>query len=104
MAGPKGIYPNQGGQAGNVRVWRTSPLARFWTKATTPDARDHLARDWGGPGWALWHLSTPLLMGLVAQYLGLVAGFWAAGERGLAAAFAVTFTPQWAFASQKVAQ
>jgi len=42
-------------------------------------------------------------MGLVGQYLGLVAGFYAAGERGLAAALAVTFTRQWAFASQKVA-
>ena len=85
-------------------------------KATTPGARDHLARDWsarstrgtsaqalGGLGWALWHLSTPLLMGLVAQYLGLVAGFYAAGALGLAAAFAVAFTRQWAFAGQKVA-
>jgi len=101
--GPKEYTRIRGGQAGNIRARRTSPLTRFWTKATTPGARDHLARDWGGLGWALWHLSSPPLIGLVGQYLGLVAGFYAAGERGLAAALAVTFTRQWAFASQKVA-
>ncbi len=58
----------------------------------------------GGLGWGLSHLSTPLLMGLVAHYFGLVAGFYAVGALGLAAAIAVAFTRQWAFAGQKVAQ
>ncbi len=52
----------------------------------------------GGMGWGVSHLSTPLLIGLVAQHFSLGAGFYAVGALGLAAALAVAFTRQWAFA------
>lgn len=55
----------------------------------------------GGLGWGFSHFSTPLLMGLVAQYYGLVAGFYAIGALGLLAAFAVALARPWAFAAVK---
>lgn len=68
-----------------------------------PAERRGSAMALGGLGWGMSHLSTPLLMGFVAQHFGLVAGFYAVGALGLTAAIAVAFTRQWAFAGQKVA-
>lgn len=67
-----------------------------------PDMRGS-AMALGGFGWGVSHLSTPLVIGLVAQHFGLVAGFYAIGALGLLAAIAVAFTRQWAFAGQKAA-
>ena len=57
----------------------------------------------GGLGWGLSHFSTPLVMGLVAQAYGLVAGFYAIGVLGLVAAVAVALARNWAFAGTRVA-
>ena len=57
----------------------------------------------GGLGWGLSHFSTPLVMGLIAQAWGLVAGFYAIGVLGLVAAVAVALARNWAFAGTRVA-
>jgi hypothetical protein len=66
-------------------------------ETVSPDMRGS-AMALGGFGWGVSHLSTPLVIGFVAQQHGLVAGFYAIGAIGLAAALAVAFTRQWAFA------
>lgn len=62
-----------------------------------PDMRGS-AMALGGFGWGVSHLTTPLIIGFVAQRHGLVAGFYVIGVVGFAAALAVAFTRQWAFA------
>lgn len=61
-----------------------------------PDMRGS-AMALGGFGWGVSHLTTPLVIGFVAQLYGLVAGFYVIGVVGFAAALAVAFTRQWAF-------
>lgn len=65
---------------------------------TVPPGMRGSAMALGGFGWGMSHLSTPLIIGVIAQQHGLVAGFYVIGAIGLAAALAVAFTRQWAFA------
>lgn len=52
----------------------------------------------GGLGWAVSHLTTPLVMGLLADRFGLVAGFYVLGAMALATVAAIALLRRWAFA------
>src|SRR5438034_8469433 len=43
----------------------------------------------GGLGWGISHLSTPLVMGLLADSYGIVAGFYALGAFALACTLSI---------------
>jgi predicted MFS family arabinose efflux permease len=51
----------------------------------------------GGLGWSVSHLSTPLLMGFLADRYGIVTGFYVLGGFALACAIAIGFLRHWAF-------
>lgn len=51
----------------------------------------------GGLGWSVSHLSTPLLMGFLADRYGIVTGFYVLGLLALACALAVALMRRWAF-------
>jgi MFS family permease len=51
----------------------------------------------GGLGWSVSHLSTPLLMGLLADRFGIVIGFYVLGAFALAWALLIANTRTWAF-------
>jgi MFS family permease len=51
----------------------------------------------GGLGWSVSHLSTPLLMGFLADRYGLIAGFYVLGAFALACALLIAATRRWAF-------
>ena len=51
----------------------------------------------GGLGWSLSHLSTPLVMGFLADRYGIVPAFYAVGVLALACAVAIGFMRRWAF-------
>jgi MFS family permease len=51
----------------------------------------------GGMGWSLSHLSTPLIMGFLADRYGIVEAFYAVGALALACAVAIGFMRRWAF-------
>jgi MFS family permease len=51
----------------------------------------------GGLGWSVSHLSTPLLMGFLADRYGIVAGFYVLGAFAAACAIVIAFTRHWAF-------
>jgi MFS family permease len=51
----------------------------------------------GGLGWSVSHLSTPLLMGLLADRYGIVMGFYVLGGFALAGALLIAVTRRWAF-------
>jgi DHA1 family multidrug resistance protein-like MFS transporter len=51
----------------------------------------------GGLGWSVSHLSTPLIMGFLADRYGIVTGFYALGALALACAVAIAFLRRWAF-------
>lgn len=51
----------------------------------------------GGLGWSVSHLSTPLLMGFVADRYGIVGGFYVLGAFAAACALVIAFTRRWAF-------
>ena len=51
----------------------------------------------GGLGWSVSHLSTPLIMGFVADRYGLITGFYVVGGFALAGALVIAFTRRWAF-------
>lgn len=53
----------------------------------------------GGLGWSVSHLSTPLIMGFLADRYGIVAGFYALGVFALACALAIAQARHWAFRS-----
>ena len=63
--------------------------------STTADRGSALAL--GGLGWSVSHLSTPLLMGFVADRLGIVTGFYVLGGFALACALLIAATRRWAF-------
>jgi MFS family permease len=52
----------------------------------------------GGVGWGASHLTTPLLMGFLADRYGLAAGFYALGAISLAVVGLVALLRGWAFA------
>jgi cyanate permease len=51
----------------------------------------------GGLGWTVSHLTTPLLMGFLADRYGIVASFYVLGVLALACALAVGLLRRWAF-------
>lgn len=57
----------------------------------------------GGLGWAISHFSTPLVMGLLADRLGIVAGFYVLGALALATVAALALLRHWAFARTRPA-
>jgi len=57
----------------------------------------------GGLGWGISHFTTPLIMGLLAERYGLVAGFYVLGAMALATAGIVGWLRHWAFARTRLA-
>ena len=53
----------------------------------------------GGLGWSVSHLSTPLIMGFLADRYGIVTGFYAIGALALVCAIGIGFMRPWAFAA-----
>ena len=63
---------------------------------TDPEVRGS-ALALGGLGWSVSHLSTPLLMGWLADRYGIVAGFYVVGAFGLLCALFIAGARRWAF-------
>ena len=57
----------------------------------------------GGLGWGLSHLTTPLVMGLLADEYGVIAGFYLLGAMALVTVAFVWILRRWAFAATKLA-
>ena len=51
----------------------------------------------GGLGWSVSHLSTPLLMGFLADRFGIVVGFYVLGGFAFACALLIAVSRRWAF-------
>ena len=51
----------------------------------------------GGLGWSISHLSTPLIMGFLADRYGIVTGFYVLGAFALACAGVIAVARHWAF-------
>ena len=51
----------------------------------------------GGMGWSISHLTTPLVMGFLADRYGIVVGFYVLGAFALACALAIVSLRHWAF-------
>lgn len=68
------------------------------SEASTAEERGS-ALALGGLGWSVSHLSTPLLMGFIADRYGIVTGFYVLGGFALACAFLIAATRKWAFAA-----
>lgn len=66
------------------------------SEASTPHERGS-ALALGGLGWSASHLSTPLLMGFLADRFGLVTGFYVLGCFALASAVLIAVMRRWAF-------
>jgi predicted MFS family arabinose efflux permease len=66
------------------------------SEASRPEERGS-ALALGGLGWSVSHLSTPLIMGLLADRYGIVTGFYVLGALALACAVAIAFLRHWAF-------
>ena len=69
------------------------------SEASRPESRGS-ALALGGLGWSASHLSTPLVMGLLADRYGLVSGFYVLGGLALLCALAIAWMRRWAFAKQ----
>jgi MFS family permease len=65
-------------------------------EASKPEERGS-ALALGGMGWSFSHLSTPLIMGFLADRYGIVEAFYAVGVLALACAIAIGFMRRWAF-------
>jgi len=65
-------------------------------EASGPEQRGS-ALALGGLGWSVSHLSTPLIMGALADRYGLVHGFYAVGLFAAGGAVAVALLRNWAF-------
>jgi predicted MFS family arabinose efflux permease len=65
-------------------------------EASRPEERGS-ALALGGLGWSVSHLTTPLLMGFLADRYGIVTGFYALGGFALVCAVAIAFLRSWAF-------
>jgi MFS family permease len=57
----------------------------------------------GGLGWGFSHLTTPLVMGFLADRYGIVSGFYALGGLSLAVVVLIALLRRWAFARTKLA-
>jgi len=56
----------------------------------------------GGLGWSVSHLTTPLVMGFVADRYGIVTGFHVIGAFALACALAIALMRRWAFSPRRL--
>ena len=65
-------------------------------EASRPEERGS-ALALGGLGWSVSHLTTPLVMGFLADRYGLVTGFYVLGAFALICAFAIALLRHWAF-------
>jgi len=68
------------------------------SEASAPEERGS-ALALGGLGWSASHLSTPLIMGFLADRYGIVPAFYVLGLCALAFAVALVFMRNWAFAA-----
>lgn len=66
------------------------------SEASRPEERGS-ALALGGLGWSISHLTTPLVMGFLADRHGIVTGFYALGGLALACAVTIAFLRSWAF-------
>ena len=66
------------------------------SEASKPEERGS-ALALGGLGWSVSHLSTPLIMGFLADRFGLVTGFYVLGGFALIWALAIAYLRHWAF-------
>jgi MFS family permease len=66
------------------------------SEASRPEERGS-ALALGGLGWSVSHLTTPLVMGFLADRYGIVTGFYALGFFALLCAVAIAFLRRWAF-------
>ena len=66
------------------------------SEASRPEERGS-ALALGGLGWSVSHFTTPLIMGLLADRYGLVAGFYVLGILALACALLIAWARRWAF-------
>jgi MFS family permease len=71
-------------------------------EASKPEQRGS-ALATGGLGWGLSHLSTPLIMGFVADRHGIVTSFYVLGGVALACAIMVGLLRRWAFGASNPA-
>lgn len=69
------------------------------SEASRPEERAS-ALALGGLGWSLSHLSTPLLMGMLAERYGMVSGFYAIGVLAALTALVIAWMRRWAFAGR----
>ena len=69
------------------------------SEASRPEDRAS-ALALGGLGWSLSHLSTPFLMGQLADRYGLVVGFYVVGALAGATALLIAWMRHWAFAKR----
>ena len=65
-------------------------------EASRPEERGS-ALALGGLGWSVSHLTTPLVMGFLADRYGIVTGFYVLGGFALTCAVAIAFLRRWAF-------
>lgn len=65
-------------------------------EASRPEMRGS-ALALGGLGWSVSHLTTPLVMGFLADRYGIVTGFYALGASALVCALAIALLRDWAF-------
>ncbi|MEK6243732.1 MAG: MFS transporter [Pseudomonadota bacterium] len=70
-------------------------------EVVTPEMRGS-AMALGGLGWGFSHLTTPLVMGLVADRYGVITGFYILGGMALVTVALIAFLRRWAFASTKL--
>ncbi|MCD6041634.1 MAG: integral rane efflux protein [Burkholderiales bacterium] len=66
------------------------------SEASKPEERGS-ALALGGLGWSVSHLTTPLIMGFLADRYGIVTGFYVLGALALTCAIAIAFLRHWAF-------
>lgn len=66
------------------------------SEASKPEERGS-ALALGGMGWSLSHLSTPLIMGFLADRYGIVEAFYAVGFLALLFTIAIGLMRRWAF-------
>ena len=66
------------------------------SEASRPEERG-AALALGGMGWSVSHLSTPLIMGFLADRYGIVPAFYVLGAMALASAVAIGVMRTWAF-------
>ncbi len=65
-------------------------------EASRPEERGS-ALALGGLGWSVSHLTTPLVMGLLADRYGIVTGFYVLGGLALMCALVIAWMRHWAF-------